>query len=183
MLSINYLHHLKIILLVSVISGCGFQLRGSLDMSEEISPLYLQENSAIALARELKLLLATNNISVIDKLIRSNSQLALTSENKSRRVLTVDGDGRAREYLLSYTVNFTIHFNQPEKQQLKESISMSRSLLFNTDAVLAVTNESEVLYKDMQRNAARLILLKLQAHARKNFNLNSASSQPENKSK
>ena len=154
------------ILLVTVISGCGFQPRGLLDMSAEISPLYLQQNSVFELGRELKLLLATNRISLTDDLTRSNAQLTLLGEEKSRRVLTVDGDGRAREYLLMYTVKFSVNINQPENKEVKDSISLSRSLLFNTDAVLAVTNESEVLYKDMQRNAARLILLKLQARAR-----------------
>ena len=44
-----------------------------------------------------------------------------------------------------------------------DSISVARSLLFDPDAVIAVVNESEILYKDMRRDAARLILLKLQA--------------------
>ncbi|MCK5395771.1 MAG: hypothetical protein KAJ32_07250 [Gammaproteobacteria bacterium] len=165
-LSASYQRHLKMILLVTVISGCGFQPRGLLDMSAEISPLYLQQNSVFELGRELKLLLATNRISLTDDLTRSNAQITLLGEEKSRRVLTVDGDGRAREYLLMYTVKFSVNINQPENKEVKDSISLSRSLLFNTDAVLAVTNESEVLYKDMQRNAARLILLKLQARAR-----------------
>ncbi len=162
----NYFRYLKIVLLFSVISGCGFQPRGELDLSEKISPLYLQQDSAFELGRELKSLLATNKISLTDDIARSGSRLILLSENKSRRVLTVDGDGRAREYLLMYTIYFSVSIKQPEKTGVTDSISLTRSLLFNTDAVLAVTNESEVLYKDMQRNAARLLLLKLQARAR-----------------
>ncbi len=157
------------LLFVSVVSSCGFQLRSELDLSKEISPLYLERNGAFELARELKLLLATNNISVTDDLGVSNSQLTLLTEDKSRRVLTVDGDGRAREYLLTYTINFAVNtggFAKKESNEKTESISLTRSLLFDTEAVLAVTNESEILYKDMQRNAARLILLKLQAFVR-----------------
>ena len=138
-------------------------------MSKEISPLYLERNSAFELARELKLLLAINNISVTYDPGMLNSQLTLLTEGKSRRVLTVDGDGRAREYLLTYTINFTVNtdrFTKKESKEIKESISLTRSLLFDTEAVLAVTNESEILYKDMRRNAARLILLKLQAFVR-----------------
>ena len=168
-LPINLLRFFLIMLFVSVVSGCGFQLRGELGMSKEISPLYLERNGAFELARELKLLLATNNISVTDDPGMSNSQLSLLTEGKSRRVLTVDGDGRAREYLLTYTINFTVNtdsFTKKQSKEIKESISLTRSLLFDTEAVLAVTNESEILYKDMRRNAARLILLKLQAFVR-----------------
>ena len=156
-------------LLIFVVSGCGFQLRGELDISSEISPLYLERNTAFKLARELKLILATNNISVTDDPGRASTQLTLLTEETGRRVLTVDGDGRAREYLLTYTVNFLVNTGQAvteqsAKQEMIESVSLSRSLLFDTEAVLAVTNESEILYKDMRRNAARLILLRLQAN-------------------
>ncbi len=88
---------------------------------------------------------------------------------KSRTVLSVDSNGRAREYLLNYTVLFTVTIKSTtalKAKNIEQSISISRSLLFDPDAVLAVTNESEILYKDMQRDAAQLILLKMQAHSK-----------------
>jgi LPS-assembly lipoprotein len=163
---VNYRLCLQLLLLVSVLSGCGFQLRGSLELSDEISPLYLRSNSSFELARELQLLLATNNVTQTDKPAKANYQLILVREKKSRRVLTVDGDGRAREYLLMYTIDYSINVKDDVQQDVIESISLRRSLLFDTEAVLAVTNESEILYKNMQRDAARLILLKLQTRAR-----------------
>ena len=51
------------------------------------------------------------------------------------------------------------------QKEIQDSVSLTRSLLFDPEAVLAVTNESEILYRDMQKNAARLILLKLQARS------------------
>jgi LPS-assembly lipoprotein len=165
-LPVNYRLCLQLLLLVSVLSGCGFQLRGSLELSDEISPLYLQSNSLFELARELKLRLATNNVTQTDKPARANYQLILVKENKSRRVLTVDGDGQNKEYLLTYTIDYSINVKDAAQQDVIESISLRRSLLFDTQAVLAVTNESEILYKNMQRDAARLILLKLQTRAR-----------------
>ena len=164
---VNYRVCLQLLLLVSVLSGCGFQLRGSLELSDDISPLYLKSNSSFELARELKLLLATNNVTQTDKPAKANYQLILVREKKSRRVLTVDGDGRAKEYLLTYTIDYSINVKDAAQQDVIESISLKRSLLFDTEAVLAVTNESEILYKNMQRDAARLILLKLQTRARK----------------
>lgn len=163
MSSANYLRLLILILAVLVNHGCGFQLRGSLDLSADISPLYIEQNSAYELARELKRLLEINKIVIADDSARANSQLTLLSENKSRRVLSVDGDGRAREYLLTYTVDITIKIKQ--SKEIQDTVSLSRSLLFDPEAVLAATNESAILYRDMQKNAARLILLKLHAHS------------------
>ena len=163
MSSANYLRLLILILAVLVNHGCGFQLRGSLDLSADISPLYIEQNSAYELARELKRLLEINKIVIADDSARANSQLTLLSENKNRRVLSVDGDGRAREYLLTYTVDITIKIKQ--SKEIQDTVSLSRSLLFDPEAVLAATNESAILYRDMQKNAARLILLKLQARS------------------
>ena len=173
-MSSRYVHFLFFLWLTLVISGCGFQLRGALDISPDVSPLYLQQNSVFELAREIKKLLATNKIALAENPTQANSQLVLLNESKQNRVLSVDGNGRAREYSLTYTVNFTITISKPGKQAedvqadpTQETVSLSRTLLFDPDAVLAIANETEILYRDMRRNAARSILLKLQARSRK----------------
>ena len=116
------------------------------------------------LGQEIRSLLATNNIQVAQDEAQSKSKLVLINENRQRRVLSVDGSGRAKEYLLTYTVNFAIQVEQSD--EATDTLSVSRSLLFDPDAVLAATNETEILYRDMRRDIARLILLKLQARAR-----------------
>jgi LPS-assembly lipoprotein len=191
--SLKHLPYISLLLFVFVLHACGFHLRGALDLSEDISPVYLQKNSAFELAQEIKSLLVMNKISIEENINKAHSVLTLLKEEKSRRVLSVDASGRAKEYLLNYTVKFSIKIKQPEdlkekelqEKDLENSISLTRSLLFDPDAVLAVTNESAILYKDMQRDAARLILLKLQAHSAKKtdkdvINNNSTSEQIKN---
>ncbi len=153
-------------------SACGFQLRGALNLSQDISPVYLQKNTLFELGRELESLLDANKIQITENEKQAKVQLELLHENKSRRVLSVDGRGRVHEYLLSYSVSFIIKSNQlkgiNEEQDGEElishdSIAVTRSLLFDPDAAIAVVNEAEILYSDMRRDVARLILLKLQA--------------------
>jgi LPS-assembly lipoprotein len=164
-------HFLIAVILVCLLQACGFKLRGSVELSSEMSPIYLQQNSVFELGREIKALLISNNINLVEDEKLSKAQLVLVKEDKKRRVLSVDSDGRAREYLLSYNVTFSVKVNSEKaaagEQIGDDHISISRSLLFDPDAVLAVVNESEILYKDMRRDAARLILLKLQAKSLK----------------
>jgi len=162
----QYQRFLFLLLAVSIVTACGFKLRGSLDLSDEMSPVYLQQNSVFELGRVIKSLLESNKIKIAETEKQSNSQLVLLSDAKSRRILSVDSNGRAREYLLSYSVTFSVKINGQEAEAGEDSINVKRSLLFDPDAVLAVVNESEVLYKDMRRDAARLILLKLQARSK-----------------
>jgi LPS-assembly lipoprotein len=147
-----------------LLQSCGFQLRGALDLSPDISPVYLQQNAAFDLGRDIKSILQTNKIEISEYANTANSRLNILNESRSRRVLSVDSNGRAKEYLLTYTVVFTIKIK--ELEAVEDSVSVSRSLLFDPEAVIAVDNEAEVLYKDMQHDASRLILLKLQARSR-----------------
>jgi len=180
MLRIRY--SITIVALVFFMQACGFQLRGALDLSSDMSPIYLQQNSLFELGREVQSLLTANKILIAENEKQAKVQLILLREAKSRRVLSVDSNGRVREYLLNYKVDFSIKINRSkdisdinqEAQQdsishdsiSHDSISVARSLLFDPDAVIAVVNEAEILYKEMRRDAARLILLKLQASSR-----------------
>lgn len=217
-----------VVTMLLCLHACGFQLRGSIELSEDISPIYLEQNSMFDLAREIRSLLKINKINIVKDANLSKAQLILLSEENTRRVLSVDGSGRAREYLLSYKINFIIKTKQselavPESAGAKnneaanieiekietedltekinqdlispdsispdsispDSISVARSLLFDPDAVLAVSNEAEILYKDMRRDAARLILLKLQARSINptGKNTNAASTEAERSNK
>ena len=160
-----------------MLCACGFQLRGSINLSDEIAPVYIEHGNLFQLGREIRSLLATNKVEVVSKESQSRSTLVLVKEGRDRRVLSVDGSGRAKEYLLTYTVDFVIKTKQ--SGDTSDSLSISRSLLFDPDAVLAVTNESEILYRDMQRDIARLILLKLQALSLKNAAQNAGPVQAE----
>lgn len=153
------------VVLICVLQACGFKLRGAVELSSEMSPIYLQQNSVLGLGREIESLLVSNKIDLVDDEKHSKAQLVLLKEAKKRRVLSVDSDGQAREYLLSYAVTFSIKIGSAKA--IEDKTSISRSLLYDTDAVLAVVNESEVLYKEMRRDTARLILLKLQAQSSK----------------
>jgi len=151
------------LLVLLMMQSCGFHLRGELNLPKNLSPMFIQQNIAFELSREIKSLLANNSITSTDDIEASNAQLELVKETKERGVLSVDSNGRAREYRLNYTVVFS--FKAQDIDVEMDKIVLSRSLLFGTDTVLAVENESEVLYREMQRDASRLILLKLQAYS------------------
>ncbi len=152
-----------LLLMLLMLQSCGFHLRGELSLSKNLSPIFIETNTSFGLSREIQSLLVNNGISSTDNVEVANAQLALVSETKERSVLSVDSNGRAREYRLKYTVVFS--FKAEDINVGTDKVTLSRSLLFGTDTVLAVENESEVLYREMQLDASRLILLKLQAYS------------------
>jgi LPS-assembly lipoprotein len=149
------------VMALSLLTACGFQLRGAVNLSQDVAPIAIQRNNLFDLGSDIRSVLETNNIDVTESVPAAKSVIKLISESQARRVLSVDGSGRATEYLLIYSVRYGLESQSFEAAEF--TAKQQRSLLFDPDAVLAVENEAEMLYADMRKDVARLILMKLQA--------------------
>lgn len=156
------LQGLLLVLLIAGLSACGFHLRGAVAIPADYSPLYIKQNKVFEVANDLKGLLRGNHIEVVEQATAAKAEIVLISQLNRNRILSVDSNGRAREYLLVYTLNYSL---QAEGlKPLNDKIELNRSLLFDANTVLAVNEEGKTLYRDMQRDAARLLLLKFKAY-------------------
>ena len=150
---------LPLVLLVSL-SACGFQLRGATQLPAQLQPLYLDEGGDDELRNELQVLLEANAVALAASPELAAGHLKIGKHVKNRRVISVDSLGRAREYELNYSVFYTIKSTHIDAENV---VKLQRELLFDPDNVLGVDYEEQTLYRDMKRDAARLILQKLQA--------------------
>lgn len=148
--------------LLFALVSCGFHLRGQAILPNELSPMFVDARvSAPELVHELKALLKTSNIVLAEDKDKAASVVVISSVKKSRRVLSVDASGRAREYELNYQLRYLVSgkaVNTAEKE-----LSLNRELLFDPGNVLAATYEEQALYEDMVKDGARRVLLQLQA--------------------
>lgn len=154
---------LCLLAVVFAVSACGFKLRGAISLSGEVAPVAIERNGAFDLGRDIRQILETNNVAYSEKASSAKSVITLKSESRDRRLLSVDNRGQASEYRLIYKVEYSLRSKgAPEKSY---TASQQKSLVFDPGAVLAVEKESEVLYREMRRDVARLILIRLEAHA------------------
>jgi LPS-assembly lipoprotein len=162
----KYSDPLIVLLCISVLTACGFHLRGQIELPEQLSPLYLEaENLNSDLLREINNIFRANNIISAKSRTDASAVLEITQANKGRRVLSVDNRGRVREYELSLRIQYRLRGKNIS--ELNKTIDLKRDLLFDPDSVLAISHEREVLYQDMSRDAARLILQQLTAVGKK----------------
>ena len=159
------LRHYRLLLVpvmaLGLLTACGFQLRGAVNLSADVAPIAIVRNNLFDLGSEIRSVLETNRIDVTESMSAAKSVITLINESEDRRVLSVDGSGRATEYLLIYSVRYGLESQSFEAAEF--TARQQRSVVFDPDAVLAVENEAEMLYGDMRRDVARLILMKLQA--------------------
>lgn len=158
---------LFILLSVCLLVSCGFHLRGLVELSPEITPIFMeQEGADNALNRELRTLLSAsgkNNLTQTKS--EARAVLRIVSTNRKQRVVAVDDRGRARQYELSYIVRYSVSGkNIPQVGNDNINVlHLKRELIFDPDRVLAIGHEIDTLYNVMRKDSVRLILQHLQA--------------------
>lgn len=143
-----------------MLASCGFQLRSSVALDNNLQPVFVAQTGPIALRNELSRLLQINGVALTAEKAEALSELRIKNENMKRRVLSVDSRGRARQYTYTYTVNYSIRY--ADKKSIKQ-VKLSRDLLFDPDSVLGINYETQALREDMRDDAIRLMLQQLQA--------------------
>ncbi len=152
-----------LVLLSASLLACGFQLRGSYQLPEHLSPLYLDKDSmSLPLYKELRSTIKASGAELTEDNAAAASTLKVDFEQQTRDVISVDTLGRAREYRLIYRLTFSLRADG-ENVIDRSQIQLTRNLLFNPEAVLGVAEETQNIYRDMIRDSTGQILLRLQA--------------------
>lgn len=154
-----------------MLTACGFHLRGALELPVELNNVYISAKSSTVLVEDIKTILETNGATVLNDATAASATIKIDKEKNSERVLSVDSDGRGREYELQYTVSFSVTSTvDAETSRVvidNKKLELVRDYVYDSSAVLGKSREKGVLIRDMQRDASRLIMLQIQAAYRK----------------
>lgn len=148
--------------LTLLISGCGFQLRGKVDLPSNIDSVHVSGTKSDSdLAQKLRALLRGNDIPVVSSPTPSSLSIVLLDAEAERRTLSLDSRARAAEYLLSERVRFEIRGTGGkvllEAQDLEERRVMSN----DPDNVVGKNEEEQLLRENMQESLAAQIARQL----------------------
>nr|VFK13102.1 MAG: LPS-assembly lipoprotein [Candidatus Kentron sp. LFY] len=150
------------IIAASLLTGCGFHLRGNFTLPDSMSSLYIQVPTH--LANELMVLLEGNGIAIAPDRDAANAILVVEQESFDKRTLSVDSkSGKEREHELAYTISYRVLATDGRELLPKRTINLVRDYVFDESAVLGTTQEEGVLYKEMRQDAAHQILRHLAA--------------------
>lgn len=158
------------LLCLSLLSGCGFKLRGAYQLPPAMQQTYIDAASVNAdLVRSLSIALRASDIELLDVPSDDAAQLKLFKEIRSKRVVSVDSRGRAREYTLTYAISFSLTGKQPATGEAfhieQQDLQIDRDFLFDPEDVLGNARGESQLYDEMRQDLVRLILLRLQSKA------------------
>ncbi len=148
-----------------VLSACGFQLRGTNGKSTlPFKTIYLGVADTSALGVELKRYIrASGDTAIVTDPKAAQATINVLSELREKSTLTLNTQGRIREYSLFYKVRFSVKDNTQKELLAPTDLVLKRDLSFNESQAVAKEKEEETLYRDMQSDAVQQILRRVAA--------------------
>lgn len=148
--------------LVLFVTGCGFHLRGNIEMPAFLTSIYIKDEQVSRITPVLQQYLKTNDVKLMSDAASANAVLAIDGERFDRRVLSVDSAGKVQEYALLYSVQFSL-FDQSHQPLLsQQKIQVERDMRFDPTQVLAKSSEEAQLNQDMLQDAGQQIMRRIQ---------------------
>jgi LPS-assembly lipoprotein len=151
---------LLILTCLSLVSGCGFALRGSVNLSDSLSSIAIIGDDP-DLVDELTDALETSGANVTSVDDKSAAVLQLTETEFKREVRTTDANGLATSYDLRYRVGYDVRTSSGSELQINQRIVQKRVLEYDPLQQLQAQEEEEFLREDMREEIVLQILRRL----------------------
>ena len=148
-----------VILFSSVLSACGFHLRGDYSVPQNLQKLSITSfDQYSTFTRMLKTQLRMSEIEIVEP-AEDVPNLHIISEGMGERTLSLYQNTNSAEKELTFKASYSVTI--PEKGSLNLSTSVSRSYLANSLTALAKSVERDMLEDEMRKIATDQIIRQL----------------------
>ncbi len=147
--------------LVTVLAGCGFQLRGAYTLPYESLYLAVAESSVVGAG--LKRSIRSTGTRLTDNAKDAQATFQPTAEAREPVILSLSSAGRVREKRLSYRYAYRVIDSKGRDLVLPGVVELNRDLTYADSDVLAKTQEEELLWRDMESDLVQQLMRRLAA--------------------
>lgn len=152
-------------LMLMLMAGCGFQLRGDASVPEELQTLYIQgvntqqDSFGLQLKREMK----RNGIVVLEDYKEGAAIFTVLQNRFKRHVLSVGSSAAVREYEVEAWVEYQVSDANGELIAAKQRVEARRDYQFDRTQILAMDEQERVLREELNKQMVQSILRRLSA--------------------
>lgn len=153
---------LLIVMAAAMLSGCGFQLRGSNTLPAVMASTAIEGGDRFgSLVKDIESALILRGANVVSETTEATAILKVLSNQVNRRVLTVDASGKVQEYEIRQTLRF--HVITPSQAVVlpEQKLSLSHDFVFVRTDVLGKEHEELQVRRDLQRDLVNLMMLRM----------------------
>lgn len=154
------------VFLSMVLTACGFQLRGALDLPPLYDRVLIVDKGAAEVVAPLKKALKENNVQLVDSPAAASAVISLLSQGVGRRAVAIRGQD-VREYELQISISFVVQDLRTEKGQAvkqvgeAQTVTSVRRYSYNSSQVLGSDNEESILVNEMRQDLVQQIMRRL----------------------
>lgn len=156
----------SLLLMFLLLTACGYHMRGSIAMPESLKSLHVF-NASSALQSELSDVVKASKGRLASSPNEAGLVVKIISEDLRTRVLSIGSSGKSNESELNYFLQFQFYDNQENQIMEEQRIEIAREYFNDQTAVLAKSNEEQILRKEIYKQAVRMLLLRAEAAAAK----------------
>lgn len=162
----NFLSHtLSIICLAFTLLGCGFHLRGTMDV-----PLWLKQVTLInehvdrEAALDLEKQLDALGIKTTKNPKLAQYTIVLKQDSLSRDLLSISASNGPRQYKLSYHLNYFYQAMHAKQMSPVQTVVVERIYTENSNTMLGSSYEQQQFVKTMHLSAVQQMLTRINAY-------------------
>ena len=159
-------------ILAALLTGCGFQLRGTLsgNLPYKTMMIALPDTSEVRVWLE-RYINAAGSTEIIDDPKLADATFQQLSDSRIKTILSVNAQGRVREYRLQLNYRFRVVNAKGQILVPPNDVSLSRDITFDDSNVLAKDLEEGLLWRDMNNDLVNQIMRRLSIIKPKNPDL------------
>ena len=138
------------LLMLLIISSCGFHMRGMTEISFKTISL---EGKELSFTKNLKKVLNSNKVAIVSSTENPELRVELLSEESEKRILSLSGQGLVREFEIFYRVRYRVKAIDSEIWS-QDNIIETRKDFTYSDSNLIGKEEEERQLNEAMRNEA-----------------------------
>ena len=153
-------------LLLSCLSGCGFQLRQDITLPANLATVRVDVADTYSpLQRNLEQAMRRAGAAV-SSAPEGVAVLRVFANRLDRLPLSVGDTGRVQEYLLKYEVEFELVDSAGSTVLPRQNVVLERDYNFDTQQAIGTAGEEEVVKAELERDMVQAILRRIEAATR-----------------
>ncbi|WP_454782552.1 LPS-assembly lipoprotein LptE [Legionella sp. WA2022007384] len=156
------LRYMLPLLLLLLLSACGFHLRGMSNVPRWLSNVaIISENDDKQFVSILQSRLESSKIDVNPEPSQAKYWLIIDEVNLHQQIISVGASTNPRQYTLTLTVIFVLKARSGQIVEVPGKISVSRELTLNNDRILGSKDEESIIVGEMKQDAVTQIIYRL----------------------
>lgn len=153
---------LAIPFIMLLLSGCGFHLRGQINLPAKLHTFYLDSQTPYnPLLRQIKQRLAISNIYTVDSPKKAPITLFVNSDSLIYTQSTIGTSSSIRDYTVTYSINYELRNSHGQEIAGPFSVSSATTITAVEDELLDNSMKLQSAKKSLQQDAITKMMFQI----------------------